>query len=260
MTNTDKKEVKLLSVEEAIARQQPTLEQARAVCLKYNEAKLNGKRKEADELNDELTKCVDLWNYLKEFEIFETLKKEEDVMLAAVKMYSLPVLRAVDKKDKNSSVTSTALKESEKAIDLGKLYKYCDGIGKNAEWIDHAERLNLIMTKWAAEEVGSTQDFSDYFYSKTAETFRFGTEAKVTSNTSLLKALKLVVAEMIGEEFNVISYDVNFMKTVFGKKGKEKLTVTAATHKQMRGILLDICHRIVMNVDAYKVDYKKKKD
>jgi len=61
---------------------------------------------------------------------------------------------------------------------------------------------------------------------------------------------------MIGEDYKAITHDVNYILAVYSKKGRKALTVTASNHKQMRQIIMEICHRIVTG-GRYDIDYKK---
>ena len=76
-----------------------------------------------------------------------------------------------------------------------------------------------------------------------------------TSKTNILKTLQSIITAMLGEGYKATSHDVNFLMSTYSKKNRKALTVTTANHKTLRGLLAEICHRIVTD-KQYAVDYK----
>ncbi len=63
---------------------------------------------------------------------------------------------------------------------------------------------------------------------------------------------------MIGEEYKATSHDVNFLMSVYSKKGKKALAVACANHRFFTGYIAEICHKIVLDKE-YSVEFKTAK-
>lgn len=252
------KEINELALADAKKLEASAIKEARIMALNINKARKEGKKQEAEDLMADLAEIVEYANKLKAHQVYSELSKAKDPMLEAVKLVSYECTAIKEEKKDGAAIGKIKVDEKMKEIDLLRLDRMCGGIGKNDEWVEHAEKFNFIMTKCVAKELGSKQDFSDYAMSKIAREFNLGEKADITSNTTLLKALRTIIKDMIGDEYKVISYDVNYVKAAFSKKGKSKLSISVATHKHMRSILLNACHRIVTNAKAYNVEYKSK--
>lgn len=190
-------------------------------------------------------------------ECFDALKETEDPMLEAVKQLSYPTIRIVDKKvgEDKQKIPVTAIEDTEKQIDLLKLYKHCGSIGKDPNWLHMVEKFNFLLTAQKAVDLGiDPKAINDsYAMSEIAKGYDLGKNP--ASKTNLLKTLQTIVTAMIGEEYKAVSHDVNFLLSVYSRKSRKTLTVTCANHKYMRGYVMEICHRIVTG-KSYAVEYK----
>ena len=190
-------------------------------------------------------------------ECFDALKETEDPMLEAVKQLSYPTIRIVDKKvgEDKQKIPVTTIEDTEKQIDLLKLYKHCGSIGKDPNWLHMVEKFNFLLTAQKAVDLGiDPKAINDsYAMSEIAKGYDLGKNP--ASKTNLLKTLQTIVTAMIGEEYKAVSHDVNFLLSVYSRKSRKALTVTCANHKYMRGYVMEICHRIVTG-KSYAVEYK----
>lgn len=231
--------------------------EAEAFATAYNEA-VNDK--DVDKINkaqSDLDQACKEYNTMSEAYTFEVAKGSDvGPMMAAIKMFTYTTIRAKKDKVEDSNFPVVSVDEVEKPIDLGKLHKYCGGIGVDHDWIYAAEKFNMQMTQRAKKDVGDEDDVAAYSISKKGEKYIFN--IKLDSKTKLLKAVQELINMMIGEEYKATSHDAAWLDMVYCKKGREALTITAATHKQMRQNLMEIAFRIVNNA-KYKVDYKTKK-
>lgn len=188
---------------------------------------------------------------------FNVLKETEDPMLEAVKQLSYPTIRIVDKKvgEDKQKIPVTTIEDTEKQIDLFKLYKHCGSIGKDPKWLHMVEKFNFLLTAQKAVDLGiDPKAINDsYAMSEIAKGYDLGKNP--ASKTNLLKTLQTIVTAMIGEEYKAVSHDVNFLLSVYSRKSRKALTVTCANHKYMRGYVMEICHRIVTG-KSYAVEYK----
>ena len=190
-------------------------------------------------------------------ECFDALKVSEDPMLEAIKQLTYPTIRIVDKKvgEGKQKITVTTIEDTEKQIDLLKLYKHCGSIGKDPNWLHMVEKFNFLLTAQKAVDLGiNPKTINDsYAMNEIARGYDLGKNP--TSKTNLLKTLQAIVTAMIGEEYKAVSHDVNFLLSVYGRKSRKALTVTCANHKYMRGYVMEICHRIVTG-KTYAVEFK----
>ena len=96
-----------------------------------------------------------------------------------------------------------------------------------------------------------------YAMSEIARQFEMGKNP--TSKTNLLKTLQMVVNAMIGDGYKATSHDVNFLLSVYSKKNRKALTVSCANHRNFRGYVMEVCHRIVTG-KSYELEYKTKRE
>jgi len=224
----------------------------------YNDAFQNKRFDESSKIDGEIVDTVNEYTGIVRDMCFEDCKASGDPMLAAVRMLSYMTIGVKDTLEGESKTPVRTVVEKERAIDLLKLHKYCDGIGVDKNWMYMVEKFNMLMTAQKAVDLGiDPKGISDsYAMSEIAKGFDLGKNP--ASKTNLLKTLRNIVSAMIGEEFakKVTSHDVNFLLSVYSRKNRKALTVTCANHKYMRGYMAEICHRVVTD-KQYEVDYKK---
>ena len=267
--------------EEYLKKQEELLASIRTNVQDYNTAYSEKRFDDAVSLNASIEQDVDSYNKIAQKLCFDELLEAEDPMRAAVLKLSYPVIGIKDTMegeevkvlrrvlvgdpDNDESAMKT------KQIDLEKLHKLArerngNGIGKDTNWIYMAERLNLLFALDCAISLGKGQEFiremSDcYAIREASRGIDFGVKdpkaGSPVSNTGLLKAVRAVVAAMIGEEDGkAMSHDVKFLKQVCAKKSRKALTIQCVNHRYMRGYLMEVCNRILTNGE-YDVEYKK---
>lgn len=234
------------------------------LCDRYNIVILSdekGSREEEMKLDEDIRSVVG--NYVGESRkvCFEWLKSQADPMLEAVKLMEYPTIRIHDTKvGEEIKIPHREIISVTKQIDLLDLHKYVGGagIGKDPDWMHYAQKMNQLMTAYAATQlnVDPREIYNSYDMSQVAKKIELG--ATPTSNRQLLTVLGEVIATMIGPDYKPKSYDVAYLKFVYGGKGRKALTLRCSNHKAFRKILMDICHRIVFDM-SYDLDYKKMK-
>lgn len=223
----------------------------------YNEAMLDHRFDDASKLDSEIAEKVSEYGELTRDICLMECAEQDDPMLEAVKRLEYETLAVKDSKEDGSDFKVRTVVDRVKPIDPVKLDEFVSGgIGHNKNWELMIEQFNLRMTLKIADDIGvDPKGINDsYYMSKLARDIDLGKTP--CSKTNLLKTLQLIVSAMIGDEYKAITHDVNYILAVYSKKGRKALTVTASNHKQMRQIIMEICHRIVMN-SRYDIDYKK---
>jgi len=223
----------------------------------YNDAMLEHRFDDVSKLDSEIAKKVSEYGELALNICLMECAEAEDPMLEAVKRLEYETLATKDTKEDGSDFKVRTIVDRVKPIDPVKLNGFVSGgIGHNKNWELMIEQFNLRMTLKVAGDIGvDPKGINDsYYMSKLARDIDLGKTP--CSKTNLLKTLQTIVNAMIGEDYKAITHDVNYILAVYSKKGRKALTVTASNHKQMRQIIMEICHRIVMN-SRYDIDYKK---
>lgn len=248
------KEVKEITVKEELRAK------AESLCKEFNDFLQNGNYEGATKVNEEMEQVINEYTSISKQECFDALKAVDDPMLDAVKQLTFPTIKARDTKQGEEKIPVRVIEDTERAIDLLKLYKYIggDGIGADPKWIYMAEKLNMLLTAQKCQDLGiNPKDLYDsYAMSEISREINMGKTP--TSKTNILKTLNTVIQAMIGSEYKAVSHDVNFLMSVYSRKGRKALTVTCANHKYMRQYLAEICHRIVLG-KAYEVEFKAQK-
>lgn len=224
--------------------------------IAYNEAVLNqkGNLAELDEKSRDLAKKANA-EIAKSFN--EALAEQEDPMMAAIVVLQHEGFRIKDTKDNDTGIVTREVADTEFYINLKSLHKLVDGgIGANRNWQSYTEQLNKLFTMRAAQELGMNPKEVDDSYAMSKLTEKIDLGIKPTSNTKLLEGLNLVVQAMIGEEFKGLTHDVNYARMGHIRKGRRALQMRAANTSNFQRLLMDICHRIVLE-KRYDLDYRK---
>ena len=230
-----------------------------ALVDKRNDLVLTGKAKvkAIANIDEKIQKAVKEYASLKETCVFNECKASDDPMLEAIKRLNYTVICVKDeKKDADDQAVLQKVDEKFKDIDLAKLHKKCGSIGKDKNWIYILEHFNCLLTMRAAQDLGlDPKEVNDsYAMNKLSREINLGKNP--VSNTNIVKTLQKVVNAMIGEEFKATSHDQKFIDMVYTRKSREALKVTCGNHRQLRGILAQVCHKLVLG-KSYSVDYKK---
>lgn len=245
--------------EEMVAKLAELKQSAKEKAIAYNEAMGDERVSEATKLEAEIDTVIHEYTATAKQICFGDCKNSGSPMMAAVKRLTFDTIRAVYKAPEGDFIEKCSIEEVEKAIDLEKLHKYCNGIGKDQKWLYYAQKLNFLLTVQKAKDLGiDPKSINDsYAVAEIARDLDMGKTP--TSKTNMLKTLNMVIAAMVGEEFKATSHDVNYLLTIWAKKSnKRALTVTAARHRSMYSFLAEICHRIVLN-KAYDIEVKERK-
>jgi len=135
----------------------------------------------------------------------------------------------------------------------------CGGIGADPNWMHVAQKMNFLLTAQKAKDLGldPAKVNDSYAMSEIARQFEMGKNP--TSKTNLLKTLQMVVTAMVGDGHKATSHDVNFLLSVYSKKNRKALTVSCANHRNFRGYVMEVCHRIVTG-KSYELEYKTKRE
>ncbi len=246
-----------LSHDEAVKKMNGLRTEVEGLVSSYNEAYQAGKFEEAMKLSKAIEEKVNEYTSVVRDDCFEACKNSKDPMLTAVTLLSFVTIGVKDEQKGDDAIPVRIVVDKERQIDLFKLYKYCGekGIGADPKWLYMAEQLNMLLTAQKAQDLGlDPKVVNDSFaMSNIAREIDLGKSP--TSKTNILKTLQSIITAMLGEGYKATSHDVNFLMSTYSKKNRKALTVTTANHKTLRGLLAEICHRIVTD-KQYAVDYK----
>jgi len=225
----------------------------------YNEAMQTGKFEDATKADKAMTDTINEYTATVRDMCFEECKATDDPMLAAVKTLSYVTIGVKDEQKGDDKVPVRVIVDKERQIDLLKLDKFCGGIGADPNWMHVAQKMNFLLTAQKAKDLGldPAKVNDSYAMSEIARQFEMGKNP--TSKTNLLKTLQMVVTAMVGDGYKATSHDVNFLLSVYSKKNRKALTVSCANHRNFRGYVMEVCHRIVTG-KSYELEYKTKRE
>ena len=214
----------------------------------FNDAVQNGRFEESTKADKAMTGTINEYTATVRDMCFEECKATDDPMLAAVKALSYVTIGVKDEQKGDDKVPVRVIVDKERQIDLLKLDKFCGGIGADPNWMHVAQKMNFLLTAQKAKDLGldPAKVNDSYAMSEIARQFEMGKNP--TSKTNLLKTLQMVVTAMVGDGHKATSHDVNFL-----------LTVSCANHRNFRGYVMEVCHRIVTG-KSYELEYKTKRE
>ena len=245
--------------EENVAKLAQLKSEVGEIVKTYNDAIQNGRFEESTKADTAMTEKINEYTATVRDMCFEDCKATDDPMLAAVRTLSYVTIGVKDEKKGDDKVPVRTVVDKERAIDLLKLDKYCGGIGHDKEWMHVAQKMNFLLTCQKARDLGlDPQKVNDsYAMSEIARQFEMGKNP--TSKTNMLRTLQMVVTAMLGEGYKATSHDVNFLLSVYSKKNRKALTISCANHRNFRGYVMEVCHRIVTG-KSYELEYKTKRE
>ena len=225
----------------------------------FNDAVQNGRFEESTKADKAMTGTINEYTATVRDMCFEECKATDDPMLAAVRTLSYVTIGVKDEQKGDDKVPVRVIVDKERQIDLLKLDKFCGGIGADPNWMHVAQKMNFLLTAQKAKDLGldPAKVNDSYAMSEIARQFEMGKNP--TSKTNLLKTLQMVVTAMVGDGYKATSHDVNFLLSVYSKKNRKALTVSCANHRNFRGYVMEVCHRIVTN-KSYELEYKTKRE
>ena len=225
----------------------------------FNDAVQNGRFEESTKADKAMTGTINEYTATVRDMCFEECKATDDPMLAAVKTLSYVTIGVKDEQKGDDKVPVRVIVDKERQIDLLKLDKFCGGIGADPNWMHVAQKMNFLLTAQKAKDLGldPAKVNDSYAMSEIARQFEMGKNPN--SKTNLLKTLQMVVTAMVGDGYKATSHDVNFLLSVYSKKNRKALTVSCANHRNFRGYVMEVCHRIVTN-KSYELEYKTKRE
>ncbi len=228
-------------------------EELKKVWEQYNNACLKENQAEAATAYAQVEGLIDQYATAAQNECFAELKQNEDIMLAACKQLTYPILRLKKTVDETGVIT-VSIEDADRYIDILKLHKTTiNGIGANKAWAAHIEKLGLLMTADVSKNVNG----KDAEVLKTYKISKAGNAVEMTlSNRQRTKCITDVIHCMIGDSYNATSHDAGFLREAFSRKGREFGTIICANPKSLRQYMMEICHRAITNKE-YTVEYKK---
>ena len=245
--------------EERVSRMQTLRSEAEELVRDYNQENQEGHVSEAFRIAADLEQKINEYGAESMALCFEEVKATEDPMLEAVKRLTYPAIAVKDEKVGESEIIVRTVIDRDRPIDLLRLDKFCGGIGHDKNWAHIAQKMNFLLTAQKCIDLGISPKAVNDSYSMSEIAREFDMGKNPTSKTNLLRTLQTVVTAMLGEGYKATSHDVNFLLSVFAKKNRKALTVTCANHKNFRGYIAEICHRIVTG-KPYVVEFKQKKE
>lgn len=252
---------------------------------RFNKASVDGDVKIANECVTEMDTLIGEYTAAAKMYAFESIiekaEKSSEILKEAVKTLRFETIRVIEKKDSDTKIAERSISEASKPIDPLDLQKYYGSIIAVKEgWQYAIERFNFALTLKVAIDIGMPRHkllkISDsYAMNKINEAVRASAVddavANPISNTSLCKEMQTIVNDCIGDGYKVTSHDVKFLLHCWAKKDNKKgLTITSASHKQLRMTFMDVMNNLINFSDAkdengskisgYEISYKAKKD
>lgn len=225
----------------------------------FNDAVQNGRFEDSAKADRAMTDAANEYTATVRDMCFEECKATDDPMLAAVKTLSYVTIGVKDEQKGDDKVPVRVIVDKERQIDLLKLDKFCGGIGADPNWMHVAQKMNFLLTCQKARDLGlDPKKVNDsYAMSEIARQFEMGKNP--TSKTNMLRTLQMVVTAMLGDGYKATSHDVNFLLSVYSRKNRKALAVSCANHRNFRGYIAEVCHRIVTGKE-YELEYKTKRE
>lgn len=253
---------------------------------RFNKASASGDAKTANECITEMDTLTGEYTAAAKTYSFEDIieksgGKSSNIFIETVKALRFTTIRVVETKDSDTDIASRSISDVTKAIDPLDVQKYYGSvIALKQGWQYAMERFNFAVTLRVGIDIGMPRHklikISDsYAMNKINNDVRKSAVddaiADPTSNTSLAKQMQEIVNMCVGDKYKVTSHDVKFLLHCWGKKDNKKgLTITSATHKQMRMIFMDVIKNLMdfanakdengEKVSGYEISYKAKKD
>lgn len=225
----------------------------------FNDAVQNGRFEESTKADKAMAEKINEYTATVRDMCFAECKATDDPMLAAIKTLSYVTIGVKDEQKGDDKVPVRIIVDKERQIDLLKLDKFCGGIGADKDWMHVAQKMNFLLTAQKAKGPGLDPTAVNDSYSMSEIARQFDMGKNPTSKTNLLKTLQKVVTAMVGDGYKATSHDVNFLLSVYSRKSRRALTVSCANHRNFRGYIMEICHRIVTNA-SYELEYKTKRE
>lgn len=214
-------------------------------------------------IENDLEEVIGYYNANAKAECFAAAKDSGDPMKYAISTYFYKGLKVSEHKDKDTKLITRSIDYCNKQIDLAELHKKLGGIGANTDWIHTAQTFNFHLTARAAEDLGSStiknllKNESDVFsMSDIARQRDLGKNP--TAKANLAKTLQIIITEMLGDGYEILPIDVNYLTGVYASDDKKSKTgVTLANHKTLRTFLKKVCYRVMYNLPGYDVVQKE---
>lgn len=215
---------------------------------------------EARPVYDAIIELVAEYNEASRLDTFGELRAIGDkiqIMREACKKYEYPAIKVSEVKVDGTAMGTYEVVDTTKVIDLIELHKYCTGgIGAKTTWAPKAEKSALVITQRVADDIAAhnaDQIGGKFKLSKGAKALA---DDERISNGDILRTLRTMVEEMIGEEYTskVVSCDVKFMLYAFTREGKTAGTIRTAKTKTAVRIMMQLCRKILLD-QRYGVDF-----
>lgn len=245
--------------EEAILKMAELEANANELCKTYNEAFQIGDYENSVKIADQIIQAVNEYTSTARLMVYDECKESPDPMRKAVELLTFMTIAIKDEKVGEDKIPVRTIVPKERKIDLLDLDQYCNGIGHDKNWTYLAQKMNFLLTAQKAKDLGVDPKTVNDSYEMSNIARQMDMGKTPTSKTNLLRTLQVVITAMLGDENKAVSHDVNYLMSVYSKKGKKALSVSCANHRHFVGYLADICHRIVTPDAAYSVEFKAKK-
>ena len=236
------------------------------LCGKWNDQRINRQLEEAETTQKAIEDALNDYNSHRRDDVFIECRSAENPIFEGCKLFTYPVLKVKDVKDKESESITKEVVDATKRIDLKALHKFCSGrkVSYDTSWYAMAQNLNMHMTVRVADMLGDTETKNailkngTYAMSSLAKSIDFGKTP--LSNTNTLKTYTRMVQAMIGEEYKVTSKHVRYLDAVYVSDDKNSENkVKAPNHNTFVMYLQKVCHCLILDI-PFGVDYKKAKD
>lgn len=205
-------------------------------------------------LDKELNEIIKHYASVSKLNVYAEARKAANPMHELIRVFYYPTIKVKTEKDQATDLETRTIEDSVRDIDLLDAFKA--GIkGADPLWVGYADDFRAVMTYRAAEELGDEEvkrllDEKDPAIQKVAKEIAEG--KRTTSKSATKEDLNKVIKGILGDDYNIATYDWKYMDKVFcSDKGKTSVA-TAKNRKNVR-YLKSVCNRIITGAKGYKV-------
>lgn len=251
--------------EENIAKLAELRASAEEMTRAYNNALQEGNRVEYMKLDEQISDAIGEYTALAKSMCYAECMEQPDPLRHAVSVLTFRTIAAKDKKTEDDKIPVRSIEDRDKVIDLLDLDKFAhkgggSGIGHDPNWVHVVQQFNCLLTAQKAVDLGINPKEIKDSYNMSAIAREIDMGKTPTSKTNILRTLQKVITAMLGEECKATSHDVNYLLSVYSKKGRAALAVSCSNHRHLTAYLARVCHRIITPGAEYSVEYQKRKE
>ena len=202
----------------------------------------------------DLTNALSAYNLATTAAVYDELSHENSPMVAAVKMYTIPLHRITDTKNDAGTITEMKLGEKSTKIDLE---HFCSKKDYDLTWSKECGQLLALLTLKKLKDYDITKLSSAELSKKSNAFIKYAFEKHAgftpDSNTKIVKLIQSIVDRVLGEgTYKATYYDINFIYDCVTKiDRKSKCAIEMVNDRTFRAVMFEVFAHALG--EAYKV-------